>query len=458
MKLFNFLTRKTEIFKPAKGKIARIYACGPTVYNFAHIGNLRTYIFEDIMRRAMELDGFKVKLAMNITDVDDKIIREANKARKTIFEFVQPYERAFFEDLKLLNIKPADIYPKATGHVKEMTGLINKLLKRGLAYESDGSIYFDISKFKNYGRLSRIKPLNLKTLKQSRRSRIDADEYSKDEIEDFVLWKTAKAGEPFWPVKFRLGNSPPKLIKGRPGWHIECSAMSAKYLGTTFDIHAGAVDLLFPHHENEIAQSEGATGKPFVRFFVEGEHLLVDGGKMSKSLGNIYTLRDLEKRGFDPLAFRYLVLASHYRSKLNFTWNSLKAAKNALERIKNKILEIGQSTRIKNNLKFRDAFKKLILNDLDTPKALAVFWKNFNELSLADILWADRILGLNLEVLKPLNIPAEVKKLAQDREKARKVKDWKKADQIRAEIQKLGWSLDDTPKGPIIKPFNFSTL
>jgi len=460
MRIFNFLSRKIEPFKPSKGKTARIYACGPTVYNFAHIGNLRTYVFEDLARRVLERAGFRVKLVMNITDVEDKIIRDAKKAGKNIFDFVKPYERAFLDDIRLLNVKPAFKYPKATAHIKEMTVLINKLLKKGLAYESGGSIYFDVSKFKRYGCLNRLKPSNLETLKPDFRSRIDADEYAKDNIRDFVLWKKvyparggAKAGEPSWPAKFQLGYPVAKLLKGRPGWHIECSAMSMKYLGPTMDIHAGGVDLLFPHHENEIAQSEGATGKKFARFFIEGEHLLVDGEKMSKSFGNVFTLRDIQKRGFAPLALRYLFLTAHYRSRMNFTWKSLEAAKNALAKIQNRVLELKTIKHFNSAIfkLFRGQFEKAVFNDLDTPKALAIFWKNFGRLSLADILWADKILGLGLETLKPMKVPAKIKEMAKEREEARKAKDWRKADRIRAEIAKLGWSLEDTPKGPLVR-------
>ena len=460
MKLFNFLTRKIEVFKPAKGKTARIYACGPTVYNFAHIGNLRTYIFEDLMCRAIEQAGFKVKLVMNITDVEDKIIRDAKKAGKNIFEFVKPYERAFFDDLKLLNINPAFKYPKATAHIKEMVGLINKLLKKGLAYESGGSIYFDISRFKNYGRLSRLNSFApISFLTPVSHSRIDADEYAKDDAQDFVLWKKSKPGlsraksrgEPSWSAKFQLGGATAKLA-GRPGWHIECSAMSIKYLGQTLDIHSGGIDLLFPHHENEIAQSEGATGKKFARFFVEGEHLMVDGKKMSKSLGNLYTLRDLRKRDFNPLAFRYLALTSHYRSKLNFTWESLQAAQNALAKIRNRVIELKQkNAKVSPLHQFRKQFKKHIFNDLDTPKALAVFWKNFDRISLADILWANEFLGLNLKSLKSASAPPAVKKLVEERERARREKNWRAADQIREKVRNLGWQIEDSSAGPTTK-------
>ena len=459
MKLFNTLTRKKEIFRPLRKSWGGLYACGPTVYNFAHIGNLRTYIFEDIMRRALEMAGFKIRLVMNITDVEDKIIKEAKKSGKSISEFVKPYESAFFGDLKLLNIKPAFKYPKATAHIKDMVTLIQNLLKKDLAYESDGSIYFNISRFKKYGRLSGVKKRELKT-----GARVDSDEYAKEDAQDFVLWKAAKPDEPSWVAKFQLGGGVAKLV-GRPGWHIECSAMSMKYLGPILDIHSGAVDLIFPHHENEIAQSEGATGKKFSRFFVEGEHLLVDGQKMSKSIGNFYTLRDIKQRGFDPLVFRYLVLTSHYRSKLNFTWESLTAAQNVLEKIKNRVIELksppSSHPPLSSSLRpliplrplFRREFQKAIFNDLDTPKALAVFWKNFGRLSLGDILWADRIFGLNLSILKPLNPPDRIKKLVQGREKARKVKDWKTADSIRNKIQKSGWQVEDSPNGPVIKLF-----
>ena len=336
VKIYNHLSHKIETFEPLHPKRVGLYTCGPTVYNYAHIGNLRTYIFEDILRRALEYDGYKVKHIMNITDVEDKIIDAAKKTGKSIYEFTEPYEKAFYGDLEKLNIKKAYRYPKATANIAEMIKIISALLRKGLAYKADGSIYFDISKFKKYGRLSGVKSRELKT-----GARIDADEYAKETAEDFVLWKKAKAGEPWWQAPFG---------KGRPGWHIECSAMSMKYLGATFDIHAGAVDLIFPHHENEIAQSEGATGRLFVKYFIEGEHLLVDGEKMSKSLGNIFNLRDIEAKGFDPLAFRYLVLIAHYRSKLNFTWKSLEGAQNALDKLRESVIEIKNTSKQHTNI------------------------------------------------------------------------------------------------------------
>ncbi|MEK9209470.1 MAG: cysteine--tRNA ligase, partial [Patescibacteria group bacterium] len=327
LKLFNYLTKKKEIFRPLKAGKVGLYTCGPTVYDTAHLGNLRTYIFEDVLRRTLKANGLKVKQVMNITDVEDKIIKKMREEKKRLKEITEPNIKIFFQDLKKLNIEKAEVYPKATEHIQEIIKLIAVLLKKGLAYKAeDDSIYFKISKFKNYGQLSGLKSKDVGRPYNDGR-RISEDEYKK-EAADFALWKArpAKAGrEPSWPSPFG---------PGRPGWHIECSAMSMKYLGKTFDIHAGAIDLLFPHHENEIAQSQAATGKKFVNFWLEGEHLLVSGQKMAKSLKNFLTLKDIEKKGFDPLVFRYLVLTSHYRKKLNFTWNSLKAGQNALDKLK----------------------------------------------------------------------------------------------------------------------------
>ncbi len=446
LKLFNYLTRKKEPFKPLRPKRAGLYTCGPTVYDYAHIGNLRTYVFEDILRRTLEYSGLEVRQVMNVTDVDDKIIKAAKAAKKTIFEFVKPYEKAFFEDLKKLNIKPAAEYPKATGHIKEMISLIRKLIANGLAYEAGGSIYFDISKFKKYGKLSGLKFRELKS-----GMRVDLDEYGKETAEDFALWKAAKPGEPAWDAPFG---------KGRPGWHIECSAMSMKYLGKTFDIHSGGVDLIFPHHENEIAQSEGATGKKFVNFFIEGEHLLVNGKKMSKSLGNFFTLRDIEGRGFDPLAFRYLILTAHYRSKLNFTWKSLEAAQNALEKLRKAVLSLEKNKRPANRKifgQYRRKFENFTGSDLNTPEALALLWEVIRSDKLNDqtkyrlITDFDNILGLNLSKIKRKNAPQEILKLTGEREKYRKEKNFTKADELRKKIEKSGWLVEDTPEGPKIR-------
>lgn len=425
-----------------------LYTCGPTVYNFAHIGNLRTYIFEDILRRALEYAGFKVRHVMNITDVEDKIIRDSKKEGKDIFEFVKPYEKGFYEDLAKLNIKKAWKYPKATGHIPEMIKIIQSLLKRGFAYKSGGSVYFAISKFRSYGKLSR---LSFRELKAG--ARVDTDEYAKEDVQDFVLWKGKKSGEPSWPAPFG---------GGRPGWHIECSAMSMKYLGSTFDIHGGAVDLIFPHHENEIAQSEGATGKRFVRFFIEGEHLLVNGEKMAKSLGNFFTLRDIESKNFNPLAFRYLVLTSHYRSKLNFTWDSLRAAQNSLERIYDFVRVVSLACHKMWQAKLttqKRRFEKAVFDDLDTSKALAIVWNlvhqynktpdRYDPKAVLELLYDfDKVLGFGLKEIKPEKIPAKILELVKKREEYRKAKNWSEADKVRKEVKSQGYIVEDTAIGP----------
>jgi len=460
LRLYNFLTRRKQLFRPIHHKWMSLYTCGPTVYNFAHIGNLRTYLFEDALRRTLESQGYRVRHVMNITDVDDKIIRDAAEAHKPINEFVKPYEATFFQDLKKLNIAPARNYPRATEHIPAMIAIIRKLLGKGLAYEMNGSVYFAISRFKPYGALSRLRQRTIRI-----GARVDVDEYSKGDLRDFVLWKAAKSGEPSWDTPWG---------KGRPGWHLECSAMSMKYLGTTFDIHAGAVDLLFPHHENEIAQSQGATGKPFVRFFVEGEHLLVDGEKMSKSLGNILTLREIEARGFDPLAFRYLTLTAHYRAKLNFTWESLAAAQKSLERL----IEFAHSLRSAPQKRSRETLRPIALNpfktrffaglldDLDTPRALAVlwnlahrYWRNPGRFDRKQLLRLvnefDNVLGLRLQQTIKAVVPPDIRESVQRREEFRKQKQWKEADALRTELAARGWTVEDSPEGPrVTQSFN----
>lgn len=459
VKFYNFLVRKKENFKSLRPRQVGFYACGPTVYDYAHIGNLRTYIFEDILKRTLEYNGYKVNQVVNITDVEDKIIRESQKAGKSIADFVRPYEKAFFEDLKKLNIEKASKYPKATRHIKDMIKLITALLKNGLAYKAGGSVYFDISKFKQYGKLSGLSATGGPASGWKNKSRIDADEYDKTNAEDFVLWKAVKNGEPSWKASFG---------KGRPGWHIECSVMSMKYLGETFDIHGGAVDLLFPHHENEIAQSEGATGKTFVKYFVEGEHLSVNGEKMSKSLGNIFNLRDLETKKFDPLAFRYLVLTAHYRSKLNFTWESLQAAQNALNNLYEAVVRLkhlksdfeiprSRTSEAGLEIKFKNKFLSYINNDMDMPRALALLWEiikseKLNPKTKHDlIIDFDKVFGLNLAKIKLEKIPAIVLKLIKERETYRKEKNFAKSDELRKKIESLGWLIDDSPSGPKLK-------
>src|SRR3990167_5556261 len=325
LKLYNTETRKKEEIVPSDNDKIRIYTCGPTIYDYAHIGNFRTYIFEDLLRRTLEFFDFEVLQVMNITDIDDKTIKGALKKHQSLIEYTEPYRQAFFEDITSLNVEKAEYYPKATQYTAQMIEIIKNLIAKNYAYKgSDGSIYFSIEKFKKYGRLSH---LDLASLKQNAQNRINSDEYEKENASDFVLWKSydeKRDGNIFWESPFG---------KGRPGWHIECSAMAIKLLGPTIDIHCGGVDNVFPHHENEIAQSESFTGKVFVRHWVHVEHLLVDHKKMSKSLGNFFTLRDLLKKGYSGREVRYLLLSTHYRTQLNFTFAGLDAARASLQRI-----------------------------------------------------------------------------------------------------------------------------
>ncbi len=328
MKLHNTLGRRLTELTPLEPGHVRLYTCGPTVYNVVHIGNLRTFVFEDVLRRHLLAKGYRVTQIMNLTDVDDKTIRGAREEGVSLGEFTAKYEEAFFRDIRRLNVQQAEKYPKATDHVPEMIALIEKLRERGHTYDSEGSVYFRIATFPDYGKLSQI------DLTQTRRGeRVAEDEYEKEDVRDFALWKGAKPGEPSWPSPFG---------EGRPGWHIECSAMSMKYLGTHFDIHTGAVDNIFPHHENEIAQSEAATGEKFVEIWLHAEHLVVDGEKMSKSKGNFYTLDDVLARRDDTAAVRYLFLSVPYRRKLNFTWDALAGAASAVDRIRSVAVRIGE--------------------------------------------------------------------------------------------------------------------
>lgn len=450
MKLFNYLSKKVEEFKPIAFPQVGLYTCGPTVYDFVHIGNWRTFIFEDILKRVLLFNGCKVKHVMNITDIDDKIIKASRDQRLAFSEIASKYEEAFFEDLAKLNILRADDYPKATEHISSMIQIIELLLGKGMAYRSDDGIYFAVEKFKNYGKLAGLSHKNLK-----KGARIDSDQYDKESWADFALWKFPKqtrlvndlqAGfeskEPVWDAPFGLG---------RPGWHIECSAMSMEYLGETFDIHTGGVDLLFPHHENEIAQSEAATGKKFVNFWMEGEHLLVEGEKMAKSQGNIFTLSDVVKKGFDPLALRYLFLTAHYRSKLNFTWKSLEAAQNALDNLRDEVSNwdkpaIGCAG-------YENDFGKAINNDLDLPKALSVMWKMVRSdyptsAKHQSILVMDRVFGLGLEKLERAKLPKGARELIEKREELRKQGRFDESDKIRVQLTKMGVYVEDTESGP----------
>jgi len=453
LKLYNTLTRKKEIFKPlVKGKVG-IYSCGPTVYDFAHIGNFRAYIVADILKKYLKFKGFKVKHIMNITDVDDKTIKSSIQENLSLKEYTEKYTKEFLKDLKTLNIGPADIFPRATDHIKEMVAMIQKLIKNGLAYKGeDNSWYYAVSKFKDYGKLAK---LDIKGLKEG--ARVSQDSYEKEAANDFALWKAynKEDGNCFWETS---------LGKGRPGWHIECSAMNTKYLGDTFDIHTGGVDLIFPHHENEIAQAEGATKKPYVRFWVHNEHLLVDGKKMSKSLGNFYTLRDLEKKGYNPKAIRYLLLSTYYRQQSNFTFVGLEAAKNAVKKLNDFIFTLKNITSdedkdisqlIKNA---EQDFEKKMDDDLNISEALAVIFNFMNNVNKLEISKNDSkkvialmkkfnsVLGV-IDFEKKEDISKDIETLIKERDKARLDKDWAKADKIRDELKNKGIELLDTKEG-----------
>lgn len=459
LKLFNTSTRKKELFKPISKKEIKMYSCGPTVYNYPHIGNYRAYLASDLLRRYLEYKGFKVKQAMNLTDVDDKTIRDSQKEGITLDEFTIKYKKIFFDDLETLNIEKAEYYPEATKHIKEMVELVRALLKKGHAYKGeDGSIYYDISTFKDYGKLAHIKVEELKA-----GARVKHDEYAKEEASDFVLWKAwdEHDGNVYWQNE---------LGKGRPGWHLECSAMSMKYLGKTFDIHTGGIDLIFPHHQNEIAQSEGATGKKFVNYWLHNEWLLVEGKKMSKSLGNFYTLRDVINKGYKPKAIRYLLISNHYRQQLNFTFDELKSAESTIEKFRDFVLSLRNYKEIKkeNSKKAKNLIKKAkagfesaMDDDLNISVALASIFDFMREINILltnkeisgkdakDILdfmfSTDKVLGIMEE--KEEALPSAVKKLIDERETARKNKDWAEADRIRAELAKKGIQLMDTPEG-----------
>lgn len=436
MRIYNFLTRKIEEFKPIEDGQVRLYTCGPTVYDFVHIGNWRTFVFEDVLKRVLTFNGYKVKHVMNITDIDDKIIKRSREEGIELGELTQKYEEVFFEELEKFNIIMADGYPRATKSVSSMIQIIELLLKKGVAYSAEDGIYFSVEKFGDYGKLSGLSKGNLK-----KGARVNDDLYDKESWSDFALWKLEKPNEPSWDAPFG---------KGRPGWHIECSAMSMDKLGEHFDIHCGGVDLLFPHHENEIAQAEAATGTKFVNYWLEGEHLLVEGEKMSKSLNNFYKLSDIVAKGFDPLALRYLFLTAHYRSKLNFTWQSLESAQNALNNLKEEVAswdgpKIGCS-------EFEGDFKKAINNDLDMPRGIAVMWEMVKSDYPASakhqsILVMDQVLGLGLEKVEKAELPNGAKELIDKREELRKEGKFEQSDKLRQELLDMGVEVEDTPEG-----------
>jgi cysteinyl-tRNA synthetase len=490
LKLFNTLSRSIQEFAPLDPaqKKTGMYCCGPTVYDFAHIGNWRTFVFGDLVRRYLEFKNFHVTHVMNITDVEDKIIRRVRETKTSLREFTGKFEAAFLEDLKTLGCRLPHQMPRATEHIPEIISLIEKLIQRGVAYRAtDGSVYFSIEKYRgcgcNYGQLLK---LNFDEMRAG--ERVKSDEYAKESVADFALWKARapEDGEVFWPSPFG---------EGRPGWHIECSAMSMKILGASFDLHLGGEDLIFPHHEDEIAQSEGATGRPFVKHWLHGAHLLVEGNKMSKSLGNFFTLRDLLAKGFTGREVRYLLLSAHYRETFNFTLDGLTGAKTALARIDEcvgKLREIAgtpgtvpaRAVGVQASACSADTLKRelqpaetvlgvpLIVNftaamddDLNISAGWAVVFEWVremnrrlaeNSLSAAEAAAAltdwdkiDSVLGIGAK--SDAEVPAEILALAKGRTAAKLAKDFKRADAIRGELKAKGWVIEDTPKGPKLK-------
>ena len=457
---FNTLTRKKEIFKPLESGEVKMYTCGPTVYDYAHIGNFRAFLFEDLLKRWLMHRSFKVTHVMNLTDIDDKTINGSQKQGVPLRQFTDFYVKAFFEDIKALNIETADVYPRATEVIPEIVAIIKSLMMKGYAYKGeDNSIYYAVCKFPNYGKLSNLKVGELKV-----GARVSQDEYAKEEAQDFALWKAwaPEDGDVFWETE---------LGKGRPGWHIECSAMSMKYLGETFDIHCGGVDNMFPHHENEIAQSEAATGKKFVNYWMHNEHLLVEGKKMSKRFGNFYTLRDLLSKGYDPIVIRYLLMSTHYRQQFNFTFEGLESAKGAIEKLRNLFRRLhgveggkgSEGVTATLMAKLESCFGGSMDDDLDIGTALASlfdFVRQINNLldsnkvskqESADIggllVKLDEVLGVIGKVEVEEALPSDIDALVQKREAARKSKNWKEADSIRAQLKAMGIVLEDTAQG-----------
>jgi cysteinyl-tRNA synthetase len=468
LKLYNTLTKKKELFKPLKKGIVTMYNCGLTVYDYAHIGNLRSFAFEDILRRYLEYKGFTVKQVMNFTDVghmfedvdigEDKMEAAAKRERKDPWSIAEFYIQVFLEDSKKMNFEEPMARPKATDHIQEMIELTQKLIEKGYGYVVNGSVYFDVAKFKDYGKLSGN---TIEKLKLGAGGRVEFNPDKRNQF-DFALW----INDP----KHIMNWKSPWCEKGYPGWHIECSAMAMKYLGETIDIHTGGVDNLFPHHENEIAQSEATTGKKFVNYWLHNEHLLVEGGRMSKSLGNFYTLRDLITKGYDPNAVRYLLMSTHYRQQLNFTFGGLEAAKNALDRLTNFVYRLidadgmgcGEKIRaLMNDVQRR--FEEAMDDDLNISIALAALFDFVREVhKLLDdnvlskeeaeevyevMMKIDKVLGVIGEIKRKERLPKEAEELIRKREEARKAKDWEAADKIRKQLRSMGIIIEDTPQG-----------
>lgn len=455
MRLFNTQGQKLEEFNTIEPRKVRLYTCGPTVHDRAHIGNFRTFVFEDILRRFLEYKGYQVNHVMNITDVDDKTILKARKQNLSLRDYTEIYTQSFFADRDVLKIRPAHHYPRATDHVPEMIEITQKLLEKGFAYSSRDSVYFRITSFPSYGKLSGIDASGLID-----GYRVDSDEYTKESPKDFVLWKGRKEEEDFWPSPFG---------EGRPGWHIECSAMSMKYLGIPIDIHCGGVDNIFPHHENEIAQSEAAFGMEFVRYWLHSAHLIVEGEKMAKSLGNFYTVRDLVDEGYDPVVLRYMLLSVHYRKQLNFGKDTLQQAKGSLERLrdflyrlKNESFPGGKSPEVEKIVGTAiQSFEESLEDDLNVSGALAALFGliyEVNKLADSKSVFAEDLPLIRSAIRKMDQIfdvvvfPAdsvsdEIEGWIEKRNEARRKKDFRLSDEIRDKLKAEGIILEDTPSG-----------
>ena len=468
MNFYNSLSRSKEPLNPIEAGHVRMYTCGPTVYNFAHIGNFRAYTFEDILRRVIQLNGCRVTQVMNLTDVDDKTIRGAKAAQVPLKTFTAPYIKAFFEDLKTLNIQAAEVYPAATDHIPEMIALIQQLFEKGLAYKSeDGSVYFSVARLPGYGKLAHLDRENLRV-----GTRVANDEYEKEGYGDFALWKAWEAsdGDVVWDSPWG---------RGRPGWHLECSAMAMKYLGETFDVHTGGIDNLFPHHENEIAQTEGATGKPFVNHWLHCAHLRVNGEKMSKSLGNFFTLRDLIDKGYTGREIRYVLINGHYRQPLNFTFDALAAARTSLARIDECLDALTErvgaakpAAEVPWARACLNVFTAALNDDLNVPEAFAALFALVREantglaqntltsemaaavLSVFDTM--DTVLGVIRfgRAVQADAIPAEIQALVDARAAARAAKQWAESDRLRDELATKGWEVRDSKEGQKVKPLS----